>query len=102
MPCSAVLPASRPRDLERCDPGGLLRAAFVDGGRPVGVRELVVIWLLRLPAEIDPAHAAGCLLAAQGAAPHGDATELRRLLEEIAVWPRERLTACRAASCRPH
>lgn len=82
---------SLPSGIDRCDPGGLLRRVLA--GEPPGcdVRDLLLLWLLRLPRELDPALAAGCVLAAglRPAAPA--ASDLSALLREVADWPRERL-----------
>ncbi len=47
--------------LDRCDPGGLIAQGFE---QPDAARGVFFAWVLRLPAEIDPAAAAGVVLDA--------------------------------------
>ena len=47
--------------LDRCDPGGLLAQGLE---QPDAARGVFFAWVLRLPAEIDPAVAAGVVLDA--------------------------------------
>jgi hypothetical protein len=84
-------------DLECCDPGGLLRRAFAGDDTVTGARDLVLVWLLRLPAELDPALAAQRILQSRDAEAGRGGAELTGLLREIAQWPRTRL-AERSAS----
>jgi hypothetical protein len=49
--------------LERCDPGGVIRAALTGPPQP-GLRDLWLGWVIRLPVEIDAAEAATALLDA--------------------------------------
>lgn len=100
-PVSPTAPVPLP-DLERCDPGGLLRRAFDGREAAAGPRDLVLVWLLRLPAELDPALAARRILASRPAAAGAEAAELSGLLREIADWPRARLAQRPAGRSRLH
>ena len=75
--------------LERCDPGGVLRAALAGPPLP-DPRGLWLGWVLGLPADIDAAEAAGTVLrACDGSRGHA----LGELLEETVAYPRARLAA---------
>jgi hypothetical protein len=89
-------------DLECCDPGGLLRRAFDGYDTATGARDLVLIWLLRLPAELDPALAARRILQSRDGERGPERTELASLLQEIARWPRSRLAERSASRSRLH
>jgi hypothetical protein len=84
---SAAMPAVPPLTLERCDPGGMLRAALADPPAE-GLRDLFLGWVLRLPDGIDAAAAAGLLLVSCRTAPP---SALVDLLDTTATWPPERL-----------
>ena len=47
--------------LDRCDPGGLIAQGFE---QPDAARGVFFAWVLRLPADVDPAVAAGVVLDA--------------------------------------
>jgi hypothetical protein len=73
--------------LDRCDPGGVLRAALA-GPPPTDPRSLWLGWVLGLPADVDAALAAVIVLRASGDT-RGHA--LGDLLEETVAYPRARL-----------
>ncbi|MFO1069506.1 MAG: hypothetical protein U1E14_13390 [Geminicoccaceae bacterium] len=75
--------------LERCDPGGVLRAALA-GPPPPDARSLWLGWVLGLPSDIDAALAAGIVLRASGET-RGHA--LGELLVETLAYPRARLAS---------
>jgi hypothetical protein len=75
--------------LERCDPGGVIRAALA--GPPVpGLRDLWLGWVMRLPSDVDAAEAATALLAA--CSESGGPDELLRLLEATAGCTVQRMS----------
>ncbi|GBD43833.1 hypothetical protein HRbin40_01316 [bacterium HR40] len=102
MPIPSTLASAVTPDLEACDPGGLMRAALLADRPDANVRELLLCWLLRLPAGLDPALAACRILGWNGQQRKGADYELRDLLREVALWPRERLARRVRCHRRPH
>jgi len=83
--------------LERCDPDGLIRQAIASEAGPSS-RDVFLVWLLRLPHEVDAAQAAGLLLVAYDGlfAGRDRGLALQALLEETTSYPRERLDTSRS------
>lgn len=78
------------------DPGGRLRSALGDGREPpMPAEDMVLGWLLELPAALDPAAAAARVIA--GTALPARNARLLGVLQEVASWPRERLAALRCS-----
>lgn len=92
-PCRAAFtPSVDP--LAEHDPEGAVRAALIAPPDPhYAPEDVVLAWLLRLPDRIDPALAAAEILAARSGADSNP--PLRRLLAEVAAWPRDRLRSLR-------
>lgn len=88
---SASAQASAAADpLAREDPQGVLRLALAERCEPGVAEDVLLAWLLRLPDGVDPARAAGRLLA--GAEPGRAGNQrLLALLAEVACWPMRRL-----------
>lgn len=86
--------AARPDRLALDDPEGALRGALEARLDPATPPEDIVLgWLLRLPAALDPAGAAARVIASTTAPVGND--RLLALLSEVASWPFGRLTALR-------
>jgi hypothetical protein len=80
------------------DPKRLIRQLMeLDEPTPAGARECIVLWLMSLADDIDPADAARRLLDALPAGAAGTRTalaaDLARELEEVARFPRPQLRA---------
>ena len=86
------------------DPSLVIAAAVTAGDRlTTSVEQLVFAWLLSLPPERDPAIAAGNLLDHYDSSDSGPSGKQHRhstqrlfeTLEEVAAFPRERLSRLR-------
>jgi len=105
LPSSDVLSesgAARADALALDDPDGALRSALDGGIDPaIAPEDIVLCWLLRLPATRDPAGAAARVIAGRAAPARND--RLLALLMEVARWPLDRLARLRGARrSRPH
>lgn len=86
---------AEPDPLDRDDPQGALRSALAGELDPtIAPEDIVLGWLLRLPAALDPAGAAARVIVA-GSAPARN-ERLLALLMEVARWPRHRLVPLRS------
>ena len=91
-PCRVAPASDDPLAAE--DPQGVLRQILAAPVDPLlAAEDVVLAWLLRLPDDIDPAYAAGRILAVIAADPPGLPADdrLSCLLSEIARWPTDRL-----------
>lgn len=76
------------------DPNGALRSALDAAIDPaIPPEDIVLGWLLRLPAALDPAGAAARVIAGRAAPVRND--RLFALLAEVAHWPLHRLAPLR-------
>lgn len=78
------------------DPGGLIREVLDMGPEFRGpASDLLLAWVLRLEADVDPGAVAGRLIVdygiAEGPVPEGACGELVELLREVALFGSERL-----------
>ena len=77
---------------ERYDPRAVLRQSLPLVQQDAAqARSALLVWLLGLPAELDPAQAAAGVRPLLGAS-----NELTRLLDEVASYPRARLLRARS------
>jgi hypothetical protein len=85
--------------LELCDPKRLIRQLMeLNEPTPASARECIVLWLMSLADDVDPADAARRLLEAlpDVANPRTSlAADMARELEEVARFPRQQLLASR-------
>lgn len=83
-------------DLERVDPKQLIRQALeLDDADATSARDCLLLWLMSLPDEVDPADAAGVLLETVFAAPAATRgafqADLAAELLEVSRYPRASL-----------
>jgi hypothetical protein len=85
---------ARPDPLALDDPHGALRSALDGGLDPtIPPEDIVLGWLLRLPATLDPAGAAARVIAVSALPVRND--RLLALLTDVANWPHHRLARLR-------
>lgn len=87
--------------LDLYDPKCLIRQVMeLDEPRPGSARDCLVLWLMSLPDDTDPAEAARYLLEVllypSSPSRPSLAAELAQELEEVARFPREHLGAARS------
>jgi hypothetical protein len=88
--------SGRPDPLALDDPDRALRSALEAGLDPAILPEDIVLgWLLQLPATLDPADAAARVIAVSAAPVRND--RLLALLAEVANWPHHRLERLRGS-----